>query len=575
MDVDHHTQRGHAHPHIALANGAGQQRLNLLGYALQRLLHFLGPRPASAWLDDLGLLLFGNRRQIDGRGHTVERLAYLHRIGRGGLAGEGGDHGLRQDLVLAFVERGDRIHHHEKCKQQGDEVGIRHQPPLVVFVFFVGFFTGHDSIRSRSLRQKSGSSALPLPRHLAAMVTEDQPVEVVLHLLIERIELQGVPELAAIGTLFGHQAGKHQRQGNAMTQVDARPQTPPDFERLLAGPAQLARRQRTGPLRRQIAQPAQRRAGHQQQKIDAALQILDGIGAAMFAVVRHSGFVEHEQGAQQGVVVRHDFCAGLWRIEFFHPVERKHAIELHRCHSAVQRVGVAGEKPGIREISGLVGLGHDVLLAVHCPIAAIVGPIRVATEGGSGRGLLHALMPGVAQRRDHGAAVFDGLQVVENIGLRQTGQQVGINALQAFGHRLFGKLRALLRTIRQHGQQVLNQLVSAPERLPLERQILAVRVAQRGLCPPQVFENAVQPEGVELVSGDALIFYLAIGAHGKSGCTHETLLMGRRSAAGRTGTGAGTAARRIEERGEVLPHRLQLRDLRLHGVELLLQQCGL
>ena len=49
---------------------------------------------------------------------------------------------IGKHLVLADVDRRDRIHHDKEREQQRNEVGVRDQPALVVFHFLVEFFSG-------------------------------------------------------------------------------------------------------------------------------------------------------------------------------------------------------------------------------------------------------------------------------------------------------------------------------------------------------------------------------------------------------------------------------------------------
>src|SRR5690606_15302384 len=72
---------------------------------------------------------------------------------------------LGQNLVLALVERGDRVHDDEESKQQRDEIGVGNQPALVVFRLFRTPATSHGlgsvdvSTRTALLRQISPGKA--------------------------------------------------------------------------------------------------------------------------------------------------------------------------------------------------------------------------------------------------------------------------------------------------------------------------------------------------------------------------------------------------------------------------------
>ena len=57
---------------------------------------------------------------------------------------EGRDHRVAEDAVLAFVDRRQRVHHHEEGEQQSNEICIRNEPALVVIVLFLAFSPGHD-----------------------------------------------------------------------------------------------------------------------------------------------------------------------------------------------------------------------------------------------------------------------------------------------------------------------------------------------------------------------------------------------------------------------------------------------
>ena len=61
---------------------------------------------------------------------------------------------IRQHSIFTFIHRRNRIHNYEKRKQQCNKVRIRNQPPLMVFMFFVFWLSGHaihlpGAIRSR------------------------------------------------------------------------------------------------------------------------------------------------------------------------------------------------------------------------------------------------------------------------------------------------------------------------------------------------------------------------------------------------------------------------------------------
>src|SRR5271167_2355530 len=59
------------------------------------------------------------------------------------LKGRLDGNGKSSGFALVHLRRG--IHHHEECEKQGDEVGIRHKPPVMVVVIVPAAFFHRDA----------------------------------------------------------------------------------------------------------------------------------------------------------------------------------------------------------------------------------------------------------------------------------------------------------------------------------------------------------------------------------------------------------------------------------------------
>ena len=139
VDLDGHTAAGLKQANLALRD----QRLQGIHDLAGNVFHL------AALLGFLFVCFFGvcqpirlgnrlgrhNRRALNDRDRLPARLT--------GRILESVHQRIRQHLVLALVDRGNRVHDHKECKQQGNEIGVGNEPALVVLVLFFPTFASH------------------------------------------------------------------------------------------------------------------------------------------------------------------------------------------------------------------------------------------------------------------------------------------------------------------------------------------------------------------------------------------------------------------------------------------------